>query len=599
MNVPIRPTSWPGALIASLVHAGLFALAFPPYNLWPLSYLALIPLALLALRATSRPRAVLSVWLMSTLAWLWVQRWLIEVTGPGYVLLAMVQGAFPAFFVWMLATLRPRGGRPLLPGLTNVLLVPLLWVGTEMLRGSPLFLSGYPWFFLAHPLIAQPVLCQSADLLGTYFVSFTAAMVAGLLADVLTLPMFHKGRVSLTLRASLGVFVATQAFVLGYGLWRVSQTNAIERDGMAISIAAVQTNLPQNNKQAWTLEAQFTDFAHFVELTRLIEDPSAKTQPPDLVVWPETMAPGLALNIEAMRETKRFEITLGRTLPSVTFFYEQLSRLAQELHLPLLVGSSAVDELKYSIERGADANGNETITPNWEWKARYNSALLFGSDGRLAEQRYDKVHRTPFGEVIPIAHSWPAVQQWLLNLGAKGMKFDLDAGKAFTRIEVPLAGKERPSILAGTPICFESTMPYVCRLLTHPANAPPADVLINLTNDGWFGSIKGGREQHLQVGRFRCIENRVPMVRAANTGISAAIDSAGRLIQMGPNLPGGSATWNSEGVMIASVRLDSRRPLYGLIGDAFGWVCLGLSAAMSAWALLAGRVTRRSGEETP
>lgn len=574
-------------MVAGLLHAGALVLAFPPYGLWPLAYLALIPIALLALRTTSRPKAVLGVWLMSTLGWLWVQRWLIDVTGPGYALLAVAQGLFPAMFVWMLAGLRPRDGRPLLPGLTNVLLVPLLWVGTEMLRGSPLFLSGYPWFFLAHPLIAQPVLCQTADLLGTYFVSFTAAMFAGLLCDMLTLPMFHRGRVSLTLRASLGVFVITQAFVLCYGLWRVSQTDAIERDGVAISIAAVQTNLAQNNKQSWTLEEQLTDFAHFVELTRLIEDPAAEVQMPDLVAWPETMVPGLALNIEAMRETKRFEITLGRTLPSVTFFYEQLLKLAQELHTPLLVGGAAADNLNYGFEPASAPGSERPITR--DYTARYNSAFLFGSDGRLSEHRYDKIHRTPFGEVIPIAHAWPRVQQWLLNLGARGMQFDLEAGKAFTRLEVPVQGKVRPSLLVGTPICFESTMPYVCRLLAHPANAPSADVLINLTNDGWFGSIKGGREQHVQIGRFRCIENRVPMVRAANTGISAAIDSAGRFIAEGPNLPDLRATWNSEGVMMASVRLDYRRPLYGEIGDVFGWICLGLSALMSAWALLAGR----------
>lgn len=584
-------------MIAGVLHAGAFALAFPPYNLWPLSYLALIPIALLALRATSRPKAVLSVWLVSTLAWLWVQRWLIDVTGPGYVLLAMAQGGFPALFVWMLATLRPRGGKPLLPGLTNVLLVPLLWVGTEMLRGSPLFFSGYPWFFLAHPLIAHPVLCQTADLLGTYFVSFTAAMFAGLLCDVLTLPMFHKGRVSLTLRASLSVFLVTQAFVLVYGMWRVSQTNTIDRDGLAISIAAVQTNLPQNNKQAWLPDEQVKDFAHFVELTHLIEDPTGQRPGPDLIAWPETMVPDYALNLEAWRETKRFEIAIESTLPSVTFFHEQLSMLAQQLHTPLLVGGSAVDNLKYKVVPLAGSKTETQITR--EFTARYNSALLFEPDGRLAEQRYDKIHRTPFGEVIPIAHSWPSVQQWLLNLGAAGMRFDLDAGQAFTRIEVPLQGKARPSILVGTPICFESTMPYVCRLLAHPSNAPPADVLINLTNDGWFGSIEGGREQHLQIGRFRCIENRVPMVRAANTGISAAIDSAGRFIRKGPNLPDHRATWNAEGVMMASVRLDYRRPLYGHFGDAFGWMCLGVSAAMSALAVAVGRARRRSGEETP
>lgn len=585
-------------MLAGLLHAAVFALAFPPYDLWALAYVAPIPVALLALRTSSRTRAVLSVWLMSTLSWLWVQRWLIDVTGPGYVLLAMAQGAFPALFVWMLATLRPRGRRPAVPGLTNVLLVPLLWVGTEMLRGSPIFLTGYPWFLLAHPLIAQPVLCQGADLLGTYFVSFTAAMFAGLLADVLTLPLFRGGRLTLTVRVSLALFVAAQAFVLGYGLYRLGQTDHIVREAPAVTIAAVQTNLPQNNKQMWTLEQQFEDFAHFIELTHLAAEPDTGRAQADLVVWPETMVPGLALNVEVMRETRRFEQQIGRPLRSVTFFHDALAELARSLGAPLLVGASAVNNLQYSTETKTDAQGNETITPDWKWDARYNSALVFDSQGRLSDIRYDKIHRTPFGEVIPIAHRWPAAQQWLLNLGANGMKFDLAAGRDFTRLEVPLQRQARDRILVGTPICFESTMPYVCRLLAHPDGQPPADVLVNLTNDGWFGSIYGGREQHLQVGRFRCIENRVPMIRAANTGVSAAIDSAGRLIQVGPNIPAGQPTWNAEGVMMATVRLDHRRPLYGRLGDAFGWCCLAASAALVVWAVVAGRRRKAKGDQT-
>lgn len=584
-------------MIAGLLHAGSFALAFPPYGVWPLAYVALIPLALLALRTTNRPKAVVSVWVMSTLSWLWVQRWLIDVTGPGYVLLALAQGAFPALFVFALATLRPRGERPLLPGVTNVVLVPLLWVGTEMLRGSPLFFSGYPWFFLAHPLVAQPLLCQHADLLGTYFVSFTAAMFAGLVADGLTLPLIFKGRLALSVRVSLGLFLGMQIVVVAYGGWRLSQIDSANRQAPTITIAAVQTNLPQDNKQAWTAEQQLRDFAGFVELTRMVADPASGRTDADLVVWPETMVPGLAVNIEAMEATRRFEEQLGRRLGAVTFYFDSLSRLAQELEAPLLVGGSAVDDLEYSLDRSTGADGGEILTPNWKWAARYNSALLFDADGRLAAQRYDKLHRTPFGEVIPLAHRWPVIQQWLLNIGARGMSFDLDAGIAFTRIEVPLEHSSRTRLLVGTPICFESTMPYVCRKLSHPSNAAHADLLVNLTNDGWFGAIRGGREQHLQIGRFRCIENRIPMIRAANTGVSAAIDAAGRITRAGPNLPGNRPTWNAEGVMMATVHLSYRRPLYAMVGDAFGWICLGASAGLTGWAMVARR-QRRAGDES-
>lgn len=526
------------------------------------------------------------MWFTSALAWLWVQRWMIDVTGPGYVMLAVAQGAFPAAFVWLLATLRPRGRPPLMPGLTNVLLVPVLWTATEMFRGSPLFLTGYPWFFLAHPLIAQPVLCQAADLLGTYFVSFAAATLAGVVADLLTLPLLRAGRMALSIRVSLGVFAVVQAFAIGYGLWRVAQTDRLLADPALerLRVAVVQTNLPQNNKQAWTIEEQFRDFAHFVEITRAWAAGGGNGDAPDLVVWPETMVPGVALNIEALRDTLRIERETGRDLRSVRYFHDALAQVARELHTPMLVGGSAVDHLRYVEETNTNADGSPKKSARWKWNARYNSALVFRTDGTLDERRYDKVHRTPFGEVIPIAHRWPGVQQWLLNLGARGMSFDLDAGADFTRLEIPLPGAEPGSILVGTPICFESTMPYVCRALVQPRGGRKAGLLINLTNDGWFGKLRGGREQHLQIGRFRCIENRVPMVRAANTGISAAIDSAGRIIRYGPSLPPGSAAWNAEGVMIASIPLHARPTLYAAVGDAFGWMCLGLAALLTLWA---------------
>lgn len=594
-----RPTSWIGALRAGLLHAVLFTLAFPPYDLWPLAYLALIPLALLALRTTSRLRAVLCVWFTSALAWLWVQRWMIDVTGPGYVMLAVAQGAFPAAFVWLLATLRPRGRPPLMPGLTNVLLVPVLWTATEMFRGSPLFLTGYPWFFLAHPLIAQPVLCQAADLLGTYFVSFAAATLAGVFADLLTLPLLRAGRMALSIRVSLGVFAVVQAFAIGYGLWRVAQADRLLADPALerLRVAVVQTNLPQNNKQAWTIEEQFRDFAHFVEITRAWASGGGNGDAPDLVVWPETMVPGVALNIEAMRDTLRIERETGRDLRAVRYFHEALALLAEEMQTPLLVGASAVEDLQYVPETATDAQGVERTAGRWKWKARYNSALLFSAQGRIAERRYDKVHRTPFGEVIPIAHRWPGMQQRLLNLGARGMSFDLDAGRDFTRLAVSSAGREHGEVLVGTPICFESTMSYVCRALVNGGDDGRADLLINLTNDGWFGRLRGGREQHLQIGRFRCIENRVPMVRAANTGISAAIDSAGRIIRYGPSLPPGSAAWNAEGVMIASMTLQARPTLYAAVGDAFGWMCLGLTALLTLWATVFRGSRRASGDQ--
>ncbi len=98
------------------------------------------------------------------------------------------------------------------------------------------------------------------------------------------------------------------------------------------------------------------------------------------------------------------------------------------------------------------------------------------------------------------------------------------------------------------------------------------EVLVNLSNDGWFGASASGRRQHAQIARFRCVENRVPMVRAANTGLSVVIDSRGKLIdQIGEGRYGAAQT---QGTLLAEPPLDSRSTLYGRLGDVWAWLCL-------------------------
>jgi apolipoprotein N-acyltransferase len=166
------------------------------------------------------------------------------------------------------------------------------------------------------------------------------------------------------------------------------------------------------------------------------------------------------------------------------------------------------------------------------------------------------------------------------------MQFDLSAGSDANRVTVGLRGDggsgDGDVLVLATPICFESAVASVCRRLIYQGGQRKADVLVNLTNDGWFNTMAGGREQHLQIGRFRCIENRVPMIRAANTGVSAAIDSSGRIVQYGPTSPAGVQPAMSEGVMVASIEIDDRLTMYRVLGDAFGWLCLGLCGLLIA-----------------
>jgi apolipoprotein N-acyltransferase len=190
---------------------------------------------------------------------------------------------------------------------------------------------------------------------------------------------------------------------------------------------------------------------------------------------------------------------------------------------------------------------------------------------------------------MPYISASPALERALLAIGARGMRFDLDASAEIRRLRLARPGGD---VTLVTPICFEDTVPRVCRRMVYKQGAKAADLLVSLCNDGWFGGDDAGRAHHVQVARFRCIENRVGMVRAANTGVSAAIDSAGRVISPADLFPGAgrAVAPRQAGWLLAELPLDSRSTVYGRVGDAWGWICLLGTAGLAAAAFVSHRV---------
>src|SRR5436190_7824195 len=175
-----RTYNFAKACLFAALHALLFALAFPPLDWWPLSFVAVAPLAWMALRTRRTSRALAAVMITQFLMWLWLNRWIIPVTGMGYPFLGLYMSLYPTIFVWLLRRIAKHRSLKRIP-LTFV--VPLLWTGLEFFRGQIAF-DGYPWYLLAHPLIEWPLFAQSADLFGTYFISFLVAMPSGFIAGV-------------------------------------------------------------------------------------------------------------------------------------------------------------------------------------------------------------------------------------------------------------------------------------------------------------------------------------------------------------------------------------------------------------------------------
>jgi apolipoprotein N-acyltransferase len=129
-------------------------------------------------------------------------------------------------------------------------------------------------------------------------------------------------------------------------------------------------------------------------------------------------------------------------------------------------------------------------------------------------------------------------------------------------------------------ICFESTVPHLIREQVselEQKNKQPLDAIVNVSNDGWF---KGSSilDLHFRCSVFRAIENRKPVIIAANTGISAHIDGNGRVLQRGPK--------RAPQVLIASVVPDGRRSPYHFLGDSFAWLCAAATWCVALYATL-------------
>jgi apolipoprotein N-acyltransferase len=252
----------------------------------------------------------------------------------------------------------------------------------------------------------------------------------------------------------------------------------------------------------------------YMDLTR-----RAAHEHPALIVWPETAAPA--------------PVRTDPTLLSV------LSDLERESRIPLLVGSidvTAGSQPKY-----------------------FNSAFLLTERG--FEGRYDKMHLVPFGEYVPLASVIGFVRRWAEFIA------ELEPGahaEVFSAASVPF----------GVVICYEGIFPELVREFVRGG----ARLMVNMTNDGWFGRTVGP-QQHLSMYPLRAVEHRTWVVRAANTGVSASIDPFGRIVASLPLF--------ERGTLTARVALRRGETAYTRFGDWLAY--LGLVVPALAVARVAGR----------
>lgn len=582
----VAPTS-KGPLWLSMVSGIALWGSFTPLDFGPLAWVALVPLLL----TVRMPRPTRKMYLYSAIG-----GWLFALMTLQWMRL----GDSSMYFAWAALAFYVGLYFPLFVGLSRVavhrakvpLLVaaPLVWVGLEYARAY--IMTGFSWYYLGHTQHQWITLLQISDLVGAYGVSFLVMMGNASIAELVPLRIFEKlgllpqatdsekaAIIRPTLQRSWCVAGTTLLVMatLAYGQWRRVQANF--QPGPRIGL--VQGNFPSS------LKHDPDELPNILRTHQALTGLATRHQA-EVIVWPETM----------------FRYPYPMADASLTG--QELKDLHPDLPAEFWTDKKA-DQALVDMTEGSRAGlivGADVFAGDKTGMRVYNSALFF-EPARGLVGRYDKLHRVPFGEYVPMKELFPFLATLTPAAGGMG----LSPGDS---VHVFQHGEHRLVPL----ICFEDTVPQLVRgavAATPDEQGRDIDCLVNLTNDGWFhGSSE--LDQHLISASFRCIETRVPMVRAVNTGISAFIDGDGVVRE--PNLfldfdalmkrPSGSgktdptaATAASldartsmrdpktgryykglNAVLVSEVPLDDRTSLYVRWGDWFAAVCLTFSIGM-------------------
>ncbi|HJT80492.1 MAG TPA: apolipoprotein N-acyltransferase [Chthoniobacterales bacterium] len=433
-----------------------------------------------------------------------------------------------AFWAWFAGFIKPRVFTSSWRNLFCALVGASAWTAHEWLRGW--LFGGFGWNGLGVTQYANWLLIQICEFTGVGGLSFAIAFF-NIVAMTIPLRLFTEAR-SRQMRPHWDLNLS----VLGiFGLW-VYGWNAVgeTRPTQPLRVAAIQPNIAQ--KEKFQLESSERVFD---QLSRLSRPLVQAANPPQLLIWPESATPAPMVNDE---QTYRFVMDFRATSPA-----------------DLLLGSDVVD------------NGQA-----------FNAAVLVPVNADEL-QVYRKIHLVPFGEYVPLRHSFPL----FAAIAGRWVPGDFGRGQEYSRFVLTTA----PVRIAPL-ICFEDTIGELTRrfVLPNAWDDRGADLLVNITNDGWF-LHSAGSHQHLANAVFRCVETRRPMVRAANTGVTCFINEFGRVTQTLKDERGSTFT---EGALsgVINVPLNGGITFYVLHGELFSQICAGITV-LTLIALLTGFMRRR------
>lgn len=522
---------WPW--LAAVGTGILLTLCFPRWDQGWLAWLALTPLICAVFfsqntgRRTGLRKATLGyvaglVFFTSTFVWLSTTLAALYKNAWLYALaplVAMVFACYFAFWAWFIGALlvRDDAARKFPRSLRNLGIAAAGACGWVAHEWvRERLFGGFGWNNLGVALHRDLPMIQIADLTGVPGISFLVVF-CNLMAVIIVRRIIGELG-PLFLKRIRWEFSFTMALVAAVFAYGVrSLLRQDAGESVSLRVVAVQPNIAQTEKFHAAMEDRI--FADLDKLTGL----AALTQPPpQLVLWPESATPR-----SMFADDVNYNFVLGQ---------------AKRLDGALLLGTTDFDP---------------------ETREDFNIAVLLTGRGEK-QQFYRKMHLVPFGEYLPLR---PVFEP----LCGQMVPADFTPGRDFTLLDLA-----DPKIRLAVLICFEDTLGELTRRFVQKG----AQVLVNITNDGWFAHSPAA-EQHLANAVFRAVENRRPLMRCGNTGVTCAVDSKGRVdLWLKPF---------QQGFAVREVRIPTRDPVtfYTRHGDWFSHVAMLITGLLILRPLLA------------
>lgn len=532
-------TTVPARQLASMaaLSCAFLWISQPPAGFWPLAMVAVVPWLCLATTPSKiSKRGYLILWVVSTLYWLLSLQGLRHAHPAMFLCWMALAGYLATYHLLFITIVR----RMLLRNIPLIVAAPIAWVGQECLRNY--LLTGISAVMLGHSMADVPTMIQIADTLGTYGVSFVLVMVN--VAALVLLEVLRHGKTPKQALPAWITAAAALAATIGYGEYRLRQPLGDQAATFALIQRAEEVQYQQSREREF---AMFQNYAR-----QSVESVRVSKRKVDAVVWPESMFTGGSPWMIAAQDTKVPE----GALMTLTEFKQWITERRQEFlerarYVQGAIAAATKDGSSPHLLAGCG------VVDYRDLPEVFSGVISIDSDGSF-EDWYGKTHLVMFGEYIPIAPYIPGLR----SLIPPGMGLQTGPGaKRFMVGDTSVAPN----------ICIETAVERVCvnQLASLRYDDSLPDVIITVTNDGWFDD-SSVIDHHLRCAQLVAVGCRRPILSAANNGPTAWIDSRGQIVN---RLASGT-----NGALIAQPNRDPRVSLYVRIGDWPARICTLLCA---------------------